>query len=236
MIKESKLIYLILISLIGTLLLAGGPALAQESSPDISLKDVQIHTGIGDLIKNFDSLKYSIILKRDDNKIQDSIIEYQYHGKEKIQDVETDKVSFKITNKMSEEEDMPSSMILWIENIENNEIKQMEVDGETIPTGMGEKMAEVWLQPILLPFRSLKEINLQEVKEWGEVTRSQETVAGKEVDIFEIQLENIPEANFDSATGRIAKFEDFSMVIGYDYVSSKENMDIQFNIEKLVLR
>ena len=46
----------------------------------------------------------------------------------------------------------------------------------------------------------------------------------------------MPEADFDSATARVAEFEDFSMLIDYDFVSSTENLDIQLNIEKLILR
>ena len=77
-----------------------GKSIMFENKKLISLKNYKNITGIGDLIEKFEEVNYSVILKKDGNKVQDSFIEYQYYGQEEIQGIETYRVTFEMTNKI----------------------------------------------------------------------------------------------------------------------------------------
>lgn len=170
-----------------------------------------------------------MIVYAEGEKVQDNIIRYQYQGTEEIQGVETDILSFS----MPDSEEQFSSMYIWYDG---DEIKQMEVDGEVIPAEMSQMMSERMVQSVMFPFYNFANFPVEDLEELGDVTEAQETIFGREVNVFTVEIEDMPEIEVESASTRLAAFEDFMMVLSYDFYSSEEDTEIQFAIESLEFR
>ncbi|SDL69078.1 hypothetical protein [Halarsenatibacter silvermanii] len=220
----------IMIAVLFIVLTAGfNPLQAQDNPEDISMEQLETPTELSELIELFHSLEYSVKVHSQGQLTQDSLINYQYEGSETLQGVETEVLSFTMTGV----EEQLSSLKVWFDG---EEVRQMEVDGEFIPAEMAEMMKDTVLRSVMFPFYNFAEFAAEDLSKLGDVSRSREEIAGEEVDIVRIEIQDRPEYEIDNAVTRLAEFEDFMMVISYDFSSSEQDMEIQFAIESLEFR
>jgi len=191
-------------------------------------EDLKLPSDIEELVQSFSYMSYDIVVLRSGQKIQDSTIGYDYLGKEKVEDVETDKISFKFVDKMNK--DIPSDMLFWFKG---NDIKKMEVNGEVIPVQMAGLMGDRLLSAIFLPFYNLSNYDIDYLRKAGKVSHSQGEFGGKNINITIIEVENIPEYEIESSIVKIGKYKDTSFVLSYSYVSSKEDLEIKFDVKEI---
>ncbi|MFO7814609.1 MAG: hypothetical protein R6V14_02525 [Halanaerobiales bacterium] len=222
--NKKSLILIIFISLF--VVMSSGMVNAQTNGE--AFENLKLPSDVEELVKSFSYMNYDIVMSKDDQKIQDSTLEYDYLGKEEVEGVETDKVSFKMEDSM--ENDMPSEMSFWFEG---TDIKKMIVDGEEISAEMIDVMGDRLLKIIFAPFYSLSEINMEEMSEMGEVSHSQEMFGGEEIDVTTIEIGNIPEYELESVMAKVGEYDEAQFVISYNYVSSEEDMEVNFDVNEI---
>jgi len=191
-------------------------------------ENLQLPSDVEELVKNFSYMNYDLVVIRSGQKVQDSTIEYDYLGKEKVGNVETDKISFNMTDSLTEE--MTSDMLFWFDG---TDIKKMEIDGEVIPEQMAGVMGDRLLSAIFSPFYSLSEYDLEEFKKMGDVSHSRETFGGKEIDVTTVEVENIPEYEIEYGTIKVAKYNEMSFVLSLSHKSSKEDQEVKFKVNDI---
>ncbi|MFW5992003.1 MAG: hypothetical protein ACOCQN_02295 [Halanaerobiaceae bacterium] len=96
------------------------------------------------------------------------------------------------------------------------------------------------LNIIFFPFYHFKELNLEEIATAGQVTRNQEMIGEKEVDIIEIEGSNLAEYGLKSGNAKLVDFGEFIMAASFDYVILEEveaeYEKGQFEIKEIELR
>lgn len=217
----------ILIIFISILLIMSTGIVGAQSNEEI-FEDLKLPSDVEGLVKNFSYMKYGIVMHKGDQKIQDSTIEYEYLGKEVVKDVETEKISFKMESNM--ENDMPSDMLFWLDG---NDIKKMVTDGEEVSAEMAEVMGDRLLKMIFSPFYSISEFDMEELRTMGDVSQSQEKFGGENIDVTTVEIDNIPEYEVESLTFKLGKFEEMSFVMSFNYTSTKEDLDINFEVDDI---
>jgi hypothetical protein len=191
-------------------------------------EDLKLPSDVEELVRSFSNMSYDVVVLRGGQKIQDSTIEYEYLGKEKVENVEADKISFKVVDKINE--DIPSNMLFWFEG---TDIKKMEVNGEVIPVQMAGLMGDSLLSAIFSPFYSLSNYDIGELRKLGEVSHSQGEFGGKNINITIIEVENIPEYEIKSGIVKIGEYKETSFVLNYSYVSSEEDLEMKFDVKEI---
>jgi len=200
--------------------------LAQDNGE--AFEDLELPSNVEELVKNFSYMSYDVIVIRDDQKRQDSTIEYDYLGKEEVENISTDKVSFKITDSLNN--DMPSDMLFWFDG---TDIKKMKVEGEIIPAQVAGVMGERVLSAMFSPFYNLSEYDIDTLSKMGKVSHSTEKFGEENIDITIIEVQNIPEYEIESVLTKIGKYKDVSFVLSYNYVSSEEDLEIKFEVNDI---
>jgi len=219
----------ILIIILFFLLVGGRAVQGQNDFADFSLEDFSAPTELADLINKFSQLDYRITLSSEGEEMQDTFISYNFAGLEEVQGVETELIVFEISG----EEDHFSSIKIWLAG---EDVKQMEIDGEVIPAFMAGVMKDTVLMSVMFPFYNFADFAIEEFEEIGEVSIRQEYLAGQEVDIIRIEVEQIPEFELERGITEIAKFDDFMVLFSYDYSSAEEDLEVKFSIEGLEFR
>lgn len=221
---------LILIIFLITLLAVGATAIqAQENSEDVTLEEIETPTELEDMINKFSRLDYNVVVHSEGEKIQDSLISYQYQGVEEVQGVDTDILLFE----MHGEERQFSSIKVWLDG---DDVKQMEIDGEIIPQQMAEMMKDTALRSVMFPFYQFADFRIEEFETMGDVSIREEVLAGQEVTIVRINVQELPEYELERGVMELAEFEEFMMVISYDYTSSEQDLEVKFSVEEIEFR
>ncbi|MDZ7673065.1 MAG: hypothetical protein U5K53_09600 [Halanaerobiales bacterium] len=202
--------------------------IVEAQDNDEVFKDVKLPSNVAELVKSFSYMSYDVVVINNGQKEQETTIEYDHLGKEEIDNVETDKVSFIVAD--SQNNDMPAEMLFWFNG---TDIKKMEIDGQPIPAQMAGIMGENLLGAIFSPFYSLSEYNIDELSKMGQVTHSKEKFGGEDIDVTTIVVENIPEYEIESGVVKIGKYQGVSFVLSYNYVSSEEDLEIKFNVNEI---
>lgn len=224
--KYTLLICLLILSLV----VMPSVVQAQSNSEDVNLEDLEVPTKLGDLMEIFSALDYRVTIIDEGQQTQDTLISYVYQGRETVQGTETDNITIEIIT--SDQEN--TLMQFWLDDEEK--ILQAEVDGEVLPAEAVGMMSDNLLQTVFLPFQNLSQYDLERIEENGEVSRSQETVAGHEVEVIRIEAEDMPEYELKRGVTRLAAFEEFLLVISYDFVSSVEDYEVNFAVEEIELK
>lgn len=204
------------------------PAIILAQDNGEAFEDLELPSNVEELVKSFSYMSYDVIVIRDDQKRQDSTIEYDYLGKEEVENISTDKVSFKITDSLNN--DMPSDMLFWFDG---TDIKKMKVEGEIIPAQVAGVMGERVLSAMFSPFYNLSEYDIDTLSKMGKVSHSTEKFGEENIDITIIEVQNIPEYEIESVLTKIGKYKDVPFVLSYNYVSSEEDLEIKFEVNDI---
>ena len=218
---------LILIIFISLLVVFSSGFVGAQNNNEV-FENLKLPSDVEGLVKSFSYMNYDLVVLRNGEKVQDSTIEYDYLGKEDIKNVETDKVSFNMSDSLNN--DMPTNMLFWFDG---TDIKKMEIDGEEISAQMAGVMGDRLLSAIFSPFYSLSEYNLEELKKIGKVSQSQEMFGGENIDVTTIEVNNIPEYEIETGTVKLGKYNEMSFVIRYEYVSSTEDLKVTFDVNNI---
>jgi len=226
--KYQLIIFFLLISLV-----ISGSLLAQESS-EIPFDRIKTPTELEDIIDTFEKLKYNFVSFKEENKVQDVVIEYQYQGREDVNGVEADKIFIGSTTMKTSES---SQTNLWLAD---GEIVKMIQNEQEIPPAMAEPMKEQMLEAVFFPFYNFKELDLERIASKGEVSRKQEVIGETELDIITIKSNDLAEYGMESGTVKLADFENFLMTVSFDFISMEEAErkyeESHFKIEEIELQ
>jgi len=220
---KNKLFLLVLIIL---LIMSSGIIEAQNEEE--VFENLKFPSNIKELVQSFSYMSYNVVVLNEDQKRQDSTIVYEYLGKEAVDNVETDKVSFQITDRLND--DMPSNMLFWFGE---TDIKKMGVEGEIISDKRTKEMGQRLLGVVFSPIYILSNYDIKELRKVGEISHSMEEFREENIDVTTIKVENIPEFGIKSGTIKLAQYDEMSFVISFSYVSSKEDVEINFDINDI---
>lgn len=215
----------IIFFLISILLCVNFSLLAQEN-----FENLKIPTDVKDLIDNFSMIDYDIITFENGEKTSDIYLKYDYLGKEKINETQTDKVSIEIVDKV--QENAPTKFYFWFDN---NNIKQLQIEDEIMSENMATMVADSILLGVFSPLKQLVHYNLQDFKKAGKVKKYKEKFSGRELNITEIVVRDIPEYELKYGMTKIAELEDTAVVLEFEYISSIEDQRVQFKVNNFKL-
>lgn len=203
----------------------------QANLDDLPFERLENPTEVSQLLENFSGLEFKISEFKNGNLTHQTEVKYHLVGKEEIQGVEADKVTLR--GKGIDPVD------IWFDQ---GAIIQLEVKGEPIPVQMADMFKERMFQAMFFPFYYVDQINLSalEDKMVTKVSRSREIIGATEVDITKIEVEklyhvDIAEFEVESGILRIAEFQDFLMVAGYE-IKTLGNEEFRFEVERVELR
>lgn len=222
----------VMIILVVTFVAGLGTINAQDYPEELPMEELETPTEVSELINLFERLDYRIEVYEGGERVQDSLMEYEHQGMEEVQGIEADVLGFSMTAEQQEQKAF-SSLKIWHDG---EEIIQMDVDGEIIPAEMAGMMGETMITSIMFPFYNFADLTVETFAQRGDVSRSQQSLFGREVDVIRVELEDMVVGGVDSAIIRLAEFEDFVMAISYDYSSSEEDLDMSFEVENLKFR
>jgi len=211
--------------------------LAQDSN-EVPFDKLKTPTELQDIIDNFDRLKYDFMSFKKKEKTQELVIEFQYQGKEDVDGVQADKILIDSSTMKSSE---TSQMEIWLDE---GEIVKMIQNEQEIPPTAAESMKDKIIPTILFPFYYFEELYVEEIASKGKVTRTQEMIGEKEVDIIKIESDDLEEYGFKSGTVKLADFEEFMMMVSFAYIISEEvlkesetnNDENYFEVKEIELR
>ncbi|MBS3812040.1 MAG: hypothetical protein KGY44_09370, partial [Halanaerobiales bacterium] len=134
-----------------------------------------------------------------------------------------------------------SQMEIWLDE---GEIVKMIQNEQEIPPTAAESMKDKIIPTILFPFYYFEELYVEEIASKGKVTRTQEMIGEKEVDIIKIESDDLEEYGFKSGTVKLADFEEFMMMVSFAYIISEEvlkesetnNDENYFEVKEIELR
>jgi len=207
------------------------PVNAQDSFSDLPLEKLENPTEVSELLANFARLEFRIREFENGDLTQETEIKYQFLGKEEVQGTQADKVILRGKG--------VDPIDVWLYQ---GKIVQLEVDGERIPAQMADMIKEKMFQAMFFPFYYVNQLNLKTLEETGvtKVSRSREMIGETEVHMIRIELEKlynteIEEFELESGILRIAEFDDFLMVAGYE-IKTIDNEKFNFEVEMVELR
>jgi hypothetical protein len=203
----------------------------QQGLDDLPLEKMETPTEVSQLVENFSGLEFRIREYEDDDLTNETEVKYHLVGKEDVQGIEADKVTLRGKG--------IDPIDVWLD--EGN-IIQIEVNGERVPAQMADMLKESMFQAMFFPFYYVNKMNLSTLEDHmvGKLSRSRETIGSTEVDVVTIEVEkfynvDIEEFEFESGVLRIAEFEDFLMVAGYE-IKTVNNEGFNFEVEMVELR
>lgn len=207
--------------------------LAQESY-DIPFDKLKTPTELQDIINNFDRLEYNFSSFKEGEKIQQIEVKFQYQGKEQVDDVQADKI---LIESSTSDSSQISQMTFWLND---GEIVKLVQNEQEIPAAMADSMKDKVLQSIFFPFYNFEELNLEEIASKGKVTKTQEMISGKEIDMIEVESDNLAESGLDSGTVKLADFDQFMMTVSFSYLTLEEAEtefdEAKFEVTEIELR
>jgi len=207
--------------------------LAQDSQ-EIPFDKLKIPTELQTIINNFERLKYNFKAFKDGEKAQELMVEFQYQGKEKVNDVEVDKLFIK-TSAMGTSD--ISQMTFWLND---GEIVKTVQGGQEIPAAMADIMKDKMLPVVLFPFIYFKKLNLEEIASEGEVIRTAEMIGEREVDIIKIKGNNLAKHGLESGTLKLANFDKLLLIVDFEYITLEETeaefKEGKFEVTEIELR
>ncbi|MGM0499056.1 MAG: hypothetical protein ACQERL_02460 [Bacillota bacterium] len=228
--KKFLMLIILLIVILG---LSPTSILAQESS-EIPYDKIKTPTELQDIIDNFDKLEYNFSSFKAGEKIQQIDVNFQYQGQEKVNDVQADKILIKTSTSKTAQ---ITQMTFWLHD---GEIVKMTQDKQEIPAAMANSMKDKILQSIFFPFYNFEELNLEKIASEGKLTRTQEMISGREIDMIKIESENLAESGLKSGSVKLADFEDFMMTVSFSYLTLEEAEaefdEAKFEVTEIELR
>ncbi|MDY6825708.1 MAG: hypothetical protein SVV67_00795 [Bacillota bacterium] len=201
----------------------------------LALDEWEAPANLQEMIAKFEEIQHSII---QDGEVV-ATIHYLYEGSETIEGTEADRVSVDFGEE---------KFIVWVDPA--GELIKIQAGGEEIPAEMASMFVEPMMANILMPFQIARDWNARELvadystKEGVNVSKvqsEQQEIGGRsaQVHTFEVTVEPPAVEADQGGTMRwqIADFGDLQIIIGWDVLeSSGEEMNIEFKIEKIVLR
>ncbi|MGM0603840.1 MAG: hypothetical protein ACQESS_11055 [Bacillota bacterium] len=187
-----------------------------QGSYEIPFDKLRTPTELQDIIDTFDRLEYKFSSFKEGEKIQQIEVKFQYQGKEQVGNVKADKIF--IESSISESSQI-SNLTFWLND---GQIVKMVQNEQEIPAVMADSMKDKFLQSIFFPFYNFDELNLEEIASEGKVTRTQEMISGKEIDMIKVESDNLAESGLDSGTVKLADFDQFMMTVGFTYLTLEE--------------
>lgn len=191
--------------------------------------NIEAPTNVNDLLNIFEKLEGNWVVYENGELVQDTTVTYEYLSQESVRDQEADKISIEIHDLNNGR----TPMYFWVGQ---EEILQMEMEGQIIPKEMVDMMKEDLLSSVFAPFVMYKELNIAELKKQGKTTRTKETFGEEELDIIKIEGENLDEMRLESGMVKLADFEDFLIVVEYKYLAVDSSQEVDFLVEDLKMR
>lgn len=228
--KKFIMLIILLIVILG---LSPTLILAQESS-DIPYDKIKTPTELQDIIDNFDRLEYNFSSFKDGEKIQQIDVKFQYQKQEQVNDVQADKILIKTSTSKTAQ---ITQMTFWLHD---GEIVKMTQDEQEIPAAMANSMKDKILQSIFFPFYNFEELNLKEIASEGKLTKTQEIISGRKIDMIKIESDKLAETGLKSGSVKLADFEDFMMTVAFSYLTLEETEaefdETKFEVTEIELR
>jgi hypothetical protein len=227
--RKDLSIILVLIMLFAVLISATAEDDIEEVTEEEIIGNIEAPTNVNDLINYFERLEGNWIVYEDGELVQDSTLTYEYLTKEIIMGEEADKISIEIHDLNNGR--MP--MYFWVGE---EEILQMEMEGQIIPREMVDMMKEDLLSSVFATFTMYKELDIEGLKEQGKTSRTTETFGEEELDIIKIEGENLDEMKLDSGMVKLADLEEFFIVVEYKYIALDNSQEVDFLVKDLKIR
>jgi hypothetical protein len=227
--RKDLSIILVLIMLFAVLITATAEDDIEKVTEEEIIGNIEAPTNVNDLINFFERLEGNWIVYEDGELVQDSTLTYEYLTKEIIMGEEADKISIEIHDLNNGR--MP--MYFWVGE---EEILQMEMEGQIIPREMVDMMKEDLLSSVFAPFTIYKELDIEGLKEHGKTSRTTETFGEEELDIIKIEGENLDEMKLDSGMVKLANLEEFFIVVEYKYIALDNSQEVDFLVKDLKIR
>ncbi len=190
---------------------------------------IESPTNVNDLLNFFERLQGNWKVYEEDELVQDSTVSYEYLSKEIVMGEEADKISIRLDEISGGE----MLMYFWVGE---EEILQIEMDGQIFPKQMVEMMKEDLLSSVFAPFTMYKEFDIEKLKENGKTSRISEKFGEEELDIIKIEGEDIADMNLKSGMIKLADFDDFLIVVEYKYLSIEEKNEVDYIVEDIKMR
>ncbi len=200
--------------------------IAEDDMEELQPEQIETPTEVEELMNMFSRMKGNWMLHREGEKVHDTEMTYQYLGEEELEGEQVDKIYFEV----GEAGETTSEMRFWLAQ---EEVKQIEVDGQIIPPEMADVMKDQILETIFSPFLMIDDFQLETMKEMGETTTAQETIAGRETEVMVIEAENIEAMELDSGRIKIADFEEYLLVVSFEYNSLEQDEQINFDLTEI---
>ena len=201
----------------------------ESSDGEEIIGKIESPTNVNDLLNFFKRLQGNWKVYEKGELLQDSTVSYEYLSKENVMEEEADKISIRL-NEVNSGEMM---MYFWVGE---EEILQIEMDGQTFPKQMVDMMKEDLLSSVFAPFTMYNEFDIEKLKENGEISRFSEEFGEEELDIIKIEAENVADMNLKSGMLKLADFGDFLIVVEYKYISIEEKNEIDYIVEDIKMR
>ena len=217
---------LIIFSLVFLLSFASFSAVAHaDARQDLPLEMLETPTGISDLLARFSRLEYSMTLENVDGESDEIIMEYSYLGPETVRGRDADRVSFAL---MVDDEMLPVEF--WVSE---GELLQMEIEGEVIPLQFIGFLAEEMIESIFMPFFMFEDLDVYDEDVLiSDVENFDYRLGELDVIMYEFTVEDVEGEG--SGTMRLAAYEDFLLIAGYD-ITAEEGI-FKFALEEIELR
>jgi len=205
---------------------------AGDNNDEIPFEKMKTPTEVKEFVRMFDKLQYSINVERDEDIIQDTTMEYNYLGKDTVNNIKADLISFTVIEKDNMEE-IPNSMKFWLGN---EKIVQIEIEGELISGDIADMISEQLLSAIFSPFYSFAKMNINEIENMGNVNRGQIKIGDKTYNSISFEIPHTSEMNIKNGIVKLAELNDFFMLVRYDYQTPENNTNYIFTVDSFKLR
>lgn len=182
-----------------------------------------------ELLDSFKMLEGEWLVERDGEVREEVKFIYNYLGSETIQGRETEKISLEIIDQNRNS----NLMYFWLGD---EEIQQIEIEGQIIPKQMADMMTDDLLETVFSPFTFFSRSQIDQISQFGEVNRLSQNIGGNDLDIIRVRSDDLSEYELESAEIKLADFEDFLIVVFYEYQSLDIDEKAQFEVTDLELR
>ncbi|MFO8192658.1 MAG: hypothetical protein R6U08_07830 [Bacillota bacterium] len=206
-----------------------------EGEEILALDEWEAPANLQEMIAKFEEIQHSII---QDGEVV-ATVHYLYEDSETIEGTETDRFSVDFGEE---------KFTVWIDP--TGELIKIQAGGEEIPAEMASIFVEPMMANILMPFQIARDWNARELivdystqpgVDVSRVQSEEQEIGGRSAQVytFEVTVEP-PAVEADHGAKmrwQIADFGDLQIITGWDIIeSSGEEMNIEFKVEKIVLR
>lgn len=221
--------HLLVLCLLFILSLSSFLVQAQAELDDDFYQKIKNPTEISEMLDYFSKLKGSWKVYETGELVQNSTINYSYLGSEVIEQAETEKISLEIINQGGSS----NLMYFWIGQ---EEIRQMEIDGQIIPKEMAAMMTDELLKNVFSPFLFLENMDIANLREMGKTSINKEMIAGNEMNVVTIQSDNLTEMKLESGMVKLVDFDQFLIVVAFEYEALDSVEKVAFELEEIEFR